>query len=58
MVKKMLEMICAIPEEIGWALVGFTAAFCLMMMVKLGKLFVQMWKERHEDEETEYSCEG
>lgn len=54
----MINMINAIPEELGWALVGFTAAFCLMMMVKLGKLFVQMWKERHEDEETEYSCEG
>ncbi len=46
----MMELICAIPEEIGWALVGFTAAFALMMSVKLGKLFVQMWKEHHEDE--------
>lgn len=52
---KMLELLCAIPEEIGWALVGFTAAFTLMMAVKLGKLLVQMWKDWHEPDEEE--CE-
>ena len=47
----MLEMLCAIPEEIGWAMVGFIGAFTLMMAVKLGKIFVQMWKDMKEDEE-------
>lgn len=59
----MLEIICAIPEEIGWALVGFTACLCLMMAVKLGKVFVQMWHDRKDEEEfwavrhSDY-CEG
>ena len=47
----MLEFICAIPEEIGWAIVGFVSCLCVVMMVKLGKVFVQMWKDRHEEEE-------
>ena len=49
----MLEMICAIPEEIGWVLVGIVGTLCAMMLFKLGKLFVQMWKERHEEEDDE-----
>ena len=47
----LMDLICAIPENVGWAMVGFIAGLCLVMMVKLGKLFVQMWKEWHEDEE-------
>lgn len=47
---KMLEMICAIPEEIGWAMVGFVACLCVVMAVKLGKVFIQMWRNRHEEE--------
>lgn len=47
----MLNLICSIPEEFGWALVGFTACLCCVMAYKLSKLFVQMWKEWHEDEE-------
>jgi hypothetical protein len=50
---KMLEMINAIPEEIGWALVGFIACLCCVMAVKLGKEFVEMWREYHEEEEEE-----
>ena len=46
----MLNFICSIPEEIGWALVGFTACLCCVMAYKLGKLFVEMWKEYHEEE--------
>ena len=49
----MLEMICAIPEEIGWVLVGIAGTLCAMMLFKLGKLFVQMWKERHEEDNEE-----
>lgn len=50
---KMLEMICAIPEEIGWVLVGFVGAFALMMIVKLGKVIVEAVKERLEDDDEE-----
>lgn len=47
----MLEMICAIPEEIGWVLVGFVGAFALMMAIKLGKVIIEVIKERMEDDE-------
>lgn len=40
-----------IPEEIGWTLVGFMACICLLMACKLGKLFLQMWKEWHETDD-------
>jgi len=33
----MLEMICKIPEEIGWTMVGFAACLCCVMAIKLGK---------------------
>lgn len=52
----MLNLINSIPEEIGWTLVGFAACLCLVMAVKLGETFVQMWRDRHEDE-TE-TCEA
>lgn len=47
----MLEFICTIPESIGWVIVGATGACCAMMFVKLVKLFIEMWKEWHEEEE-------
>jgi hypothetical protein len=49
----MLEMICRIPDSIGWAIVGALAMLCAIMFVKLGKIFVQMWKDHHEDEDEE-----
>jgi hypothetical protein len=49
----MLEMICRIPDSIGWAIVGALAMLCAVMLVKLGKMFVQMWKDYHEDEAEE-----
>ena len=49
----MLKMICAIPEEIGWSFVGFLACLCCVMAVKLGKIFIEMWRERHGEEEEE-----
>lgn len=50
----MLEMICAIPENIGWVIVGVSGTLCAVMLFKLGKLFVQMLKEyREEDNEEE-----
>lgn len=52
---KMLELLCKIPENVGWMLVGVVGTLCVIMAVKLGKLFVQMWKEWHEPDEEE--CE-
>lgn len=46
----MLEIICAIPENIGWVIVGAMGMLTAIVAVKLGKLFVQMWKDRHESE--------
>ena len=45
----MLKFLCAIPEEIGWAIVGFVACLCVMMAVKLGKLIVRAVRERIEE---------
>lgn len=47
----MLKMICVIPEEIGWAIVGFVGVFTLMMVVKVVKVIVEAIKERMEDNE-------
>lgn len=41
----MLEMICAIPENIGWIIVGTVGTLCVMMMVKVVKLFIESRKE-------------
>ena len=45
----MLKMFCVIPEEIGWAIVGFIGVFTLIMVVKVVKVFVEAVKERMED---------
>lgn len=47
----MMNFICAIPEEIGWAIVGFVACLCVVMAVKLGKLIVRAVRERIEENE-------
>ena len=47
---KMMEWICAIPDSIGWTLVGIAGTLCAVMMWKLGKLFVEMWREWHEED--------
>ena len=47
----MMNLICAIPENVGWALVGAVGMLCVVMLIKLGKIFVEMWKDWHEDEE-------
>ena len=47
----MLKMICAIPEEIGWAIVGFVGVFTLIMVAKVVKVIVEAVKERIEDNE-------
>ena len=45
----MLKIICAIPEEIGWALVGFIGVFTLIMVIKVVKVIAEAVKERMED---------
>ena len=45
----MLKIICAIPEEIGWALVGFIGVLTLIMVAKVVKVIVEAVKERMED---------
>ena len=47
----MLKMICGIPEEIGWAIVGFVGVFTLIMVAKVVKVIVEAVKERMEDNE-------
>ena len=37
---EMLELLCKIPENVGWMLVGVVGTLCVIMAVKLGKLFV------------------
>ena len=45
----MLEMICAIPENIGWVIVGAAGMLTAIMAVKVAKVFVEMWRERREE---------
>ena len=47
---KMLKMIYTIPASIGWTLVGVAAILTLVMAVKVGKMFVEMWQDRHAEE--------
>ena len=49
----MLEMICAIPENIGWVVVGAVGMLCAVMLVKLGKVVVKMIKNHIEENESE-----
>jgi hypothetical protein len=45
----MLEMICKIPECIGWIMVGAVGMLCAVMLVALGKIVVEMIKYRIEE---------
>lgn len=47
----MLKILCVIPEEIGWAIVGFVGVFTLIMVAKVVKVIVEAVKERMEDNE-------
>ena len=47
----MMNFLCAIPEEIGWAIVGFVACLCVMMAIKLGKLIVRAVREHIEEDD-------
>ena len=45
----MLEMICAIPENLGWVMVGAVGMLCVVMAVKLGGVIIEAIKERKEE---------
>lgn len=47
----MMELICAIPEALGWTMVGLVLGAVVNMGIALGKTFVEMWKYHHEDNE-------
>ncbi len=47
----MMELICAIPEELGWAMVGLAAGALVNACYKLGKIFAEMWIDYHKDDE-------
>lgn len=49
----MIEMLCRIPDHIGWMMVGATGALCAVMLVVLGRTIYFAIKERLEDEECE-----
>ena len=48
---QMLEFICSIPNWLGWTFVGILGCIAMIMAYQLGKIFVQMWKDYHEEEE-------
>ena len=50
----MLEFICSIPDWFGWTMVGFFAALCLVIMIKLGCVFFEMWKDYKEEKEEDW----
>lgn len=49
----IINIVNAIPDSIGWALVGCLSTLCVIMGIKLTRIFVQMWKDYHEEEEEE-----
>ena len=42
----MIEFLTMVPEEIGWAMVGFVGAFALIMFCKVVGLTIEMVVER------------
>ncbi len=49
----MLEMLNAIPENIGWIIVGFVGCLCVEMFGLLVGTCINAIKERMEDDECE-----
>ena len=53
----MLEMICAIPEEFGWALVGAFTVVDGLGILMIGKMVKTMVADRFSiEEEDKNSC--
>ena len=42
-----------IPDETVCMALGFLSCLCIIMYIKLGKCFIEMWKEHLEDLEAE-----
>ena len=53
MIKMLLELICAIPENVGWMIVGAVGAYASVAGWMLGKTIYKAIKERMEDDENE-----
>lgn len=49
----MLELINTIPENVGWAIVGFMACLLCGQIIELSKLLYQVWEKRRENYEEE-----
>ena len=49
----MIEMLCRIPDHIGWMMVGALGVACCVMGWKVGKMIYIAIKERMEDDEDE-----
>lgn len=47
----MLELICKIPDHIGWVIVGAMGMLTAIMAIKVGKLIYTAIKDRLTDEE-------
>ncbi len=50
----MLDWICAIPEHIGWIIVGVILCLCIEMCGLVIGTVITAIKERLEDDEEEY----
>ena len=44
----MMDFILAIPEEIGWSIVGATATILVIVIIKGIKGAIEMYREYHE----------
>jgi hypothetical protein len=53
----MLNFICSIPEEFGWALVGALMVICWIVGWKVGKCIYQAIKERIEEMREVVNCD-
>lgn len=48
-----LNLICSIPDAIGWILVGVVATVLAFVSYKLAKIFAEMWRDHFEEEDDE-----
>lgn len=48
---EMLELLCKIPDHIGWVIVGVVGTLTAIMAVKVGKLIYTAIRDRLVDDE-------
>lgn len=48
---QMLEFICSIPNWLGWTFVHILGCVTGVVIYRVGKTLIQMWKDHHEEEE-------